>query len=277
MASKNLQHLFSFPDDIAYLNTASFSPAFKSVEEAGVKAVQRKSRPDFYNNSDLFLPVEDLRKLFAKVIDAEDYMSVATIPSVSYGMANVANNITLNKGDEIIMVEEQFPSNVYTWRTLAETYDARIITIKQPDIIENWSTNILNAITENTAVVAIPQIHWANGIVFDLKSIRAKTKAHDALLIIDGSQSVGAMPFSVKDIQPDALICAGYKWLFGPYGCAYAYYSDYFNTGKPIEENWINREGSEDFKNLVNYQPNYKPHAHRYNMGEQSFFHLLIH
>jgi selenocysteine lyase/cysteine desulfurase len=115
-------------------------------------------------------------------------------------------------------------------------------------------------------------IHWSNGSLFNLKAIRKKTKQHNALLIIDGSQSVGALPFSVKEIRPDALICAGYKWLFGPYGCSYAYYSSYFDEGIPIEENWANRLNSEDFAGLTAYETKYKPLANRYAVGESGNF-----
>ena len=92
------------------------------------------------------------------------------------------------------------------------------------------------------------------------------------MLIVDGSQSIGALPFDVNDIQPDALVCAGYKWLFGPYGCAYAYYGSYFDNGTPIEENWSNRLGSENSTGLTHYQPEYKPLANRYNVGESGNF-----
>ncbi|WP_282043394.1 aminotransferase class V-fold PLP-dependent enzyme [Winogradskyella flava] len=272
MAIEDLKDQFSFPNDVAYLNTASFSPAFKSVEDAGIKAVQLKSRPDFYQNSDLFEPVTKLRQLFANVIGADDHNRIVTIPSVSYGTATVANNITLQKGDEILLIEEQFPSNVYTWRALAKTFDANIVTIKQPKTIADWNSEILKAINDKTAVVAMAHIHWANGYIFDLKAIRSKTKQHNALMIIDGSQSIGAFPFSIKDIQPDALICAGYKWLFGPYGCAYAYYSDYFDNGSPIEQNWTIRLNSENLAGLTKYQTAYKPLAQRYNAGESASF-----
>ena len=272
MPLTSLKNQFNFPEDVVYLNTASFSPAFKSVETAGINAVKRKLRPDYFQASDLFDPVIELRKLFAKVIDAADYNRVVTIPSVSYGMANVANNIKLQKGDEILLVEEQFPSNVYIWKELADKFEAKIITVKRPEAKVNWNTEILNAITNKTAVVAIAQIHWANGVIFDLKAIREKTKQHNSLMIIDGSQSIGALPFSIKALQPDALICAGYKWLFGPYGCAYAYYSDYFDNGKPIEQNWSIRLGSENLAGLTQYQSQYKPLAQRYAAGESASF-----
>ena len=58
----------------------------------------------------------------------------------------------------------------------------------------------------------------------------------------------------------------------GPYGCGYAYYGERMDNGTPLEENWINRAGSEDFRNLVNYQENYRPFANRYSVGEHSNF-----
>ncbi|RZN84095.1 MAG: aminotransferase class V-fold PLP-dependent enzyme [Winogradskyella sp.] len=272
MSLQSQKHLFKISEDVTYLNTASFSPAFKSVEAAGIAAIKRKSSPELKQASDLFEPVIALRKLFAQIIDEDDYNRVVTIPSVSYGMANVANNISLKSGDEILIVEEQFPSNYYIWESLAKEYKAKIVTVNQPKNAEDWNALILKAIKPKTALVAIGHLHWANGIVFDLKAIREKTKQHGSLLVIDGSQSIGALPFSVKDIQPDALVCAGYKWLFGPYGCAYAYYGPYFDNGKPIEQNWANRLGSEDLAGLTQYQSQYKPKASRYAMGESGSF-----
>ncbi|TCK64771.1 selenocysteine lyase/cysteine desulfurase [Winogradskyella wandonensis] len=266
------KQLFNISEDVTYLNTASFSPAFKSVEAAGLESIKQKSNPELRQASDLFEPVVELRKLFAQVIDEDDYNRVVTLPSVSYGMANVANNIELKDGDEIIIIEEQFPSNYYIWEDLARHYNAKIITIPQPENIEDWNSALLNQINPKTALVAIGHIHWANGYIFDLKAIRARTKQNNALFVIDGSQSIGALPFSVKDIQPDALICAGYKWLFGPYGCAYGYYGSYFDNGKPIEQNWANRLGSENLAGLTAYQSQYKPKANRYAMGESGSF-----
>jgi selenocysteine lyase/cysteine desulfurase len=276
MALKHQKDLFSIPDHITYLNTAYISPSFKAVEKAGLKAVMRKSQPFDISSSDFFEPVNEVKKLFAQLVEVDDYNRIATVPSVSYGIANVANNIHLNENDEIIILEEQFPSNVYAWQILAEKFGAKLITIKAPKTTKNpvkqWNLEILNAINDNTALVAMAHIHWSNGILFDLAAIRKKSRQHNALLIIDGSQSVGALPFSVKDLQPDALICAGYKWLFGPYACGYAYYGPYFDNGIPIENNWANRLQSENFAGLTAYEEAYKPLASRYTMGESGSF-----
>ncbi|WP_299336223.1 aminotransferase class V-fold PLP-dependent enzyme [uncultured Psychroserpens sp.] len=272
----NQKQLFDIPEEVTYLNIASLSPSFKAVEKAGIDAVLQKSKPYTIPVSDFFDPVTELKGLFAKLIDTDEPERVVSIPSVSYGMATVANNIKLNPNDEILVIEEQFPSNIYAWKKLAKTYGAKIITIQNPGLKDyngkQWNQDILDAITVNTALVAMGQIHWSNGTLFDVKAIRKKTKEHNALLVIDGSQTIGAFPFSVKEIQPDALICAGYKWLFGPYGCAYAYYGSYFDHGEPIENNWANRLDSEKLSELTNYQPLYKPLSNRYAVGESGNF-----
>ena len=272
MVLQDQKHLFDLPEEVTYLNIASQSPSFKAIHDAGLGGLLQKKHPFTIAIADYFEPVIELKTLFAQLIEADDYNRIALMPSASYGIATVANNITLKPGDEILIIDEQFPSNVYSWQKLAKKYKATIKTVHAPktdtDRVKHWNEGVLNAINSNTAIVAMGNIHWSNGSLFDLKSIREKSRTENALLIIDGSQSVGALPFSVKEIQPDALICAGYKWLFGPYGCAYAYFGPYFDNGNPIEENWHNRLKSEDFAGLTNYEPEYKPLANRYDVGE---------
>ena len=281
MKLQNQKHLFSIPEEITYLNIASQSPSFKAVEQAGIEGVLEKSHPFKITGDSYFEPVKKVKQLFAKLIDVDDYNRIANIPSASYGLATVAKNITLKKNDEILLVESQFPSNYYVWEKLAHKFDAKLKIIAMPKSTENrgkiWNESILSGISENTKVIALGNIHWANGTLFDLKSIRKKATEKKALLIIDGSQSIGALPFSVKEIQPDALICAGYKWLFGPYGCGYAYFGEYFDNGNPLEENWSNRLHSENMTGLTSYQRKYKPLANRYSAGEHaSFIHIKM-
>lgn len=272
----NQKDKFRIPNNITYLNGAYMSPSLKSVEKVGHEAITQKCFPYEITAKDFFIHSENLRKQFAGFIDVHDFQNIAIIPSVSYGMANIANNTKLKTGDEIIIADEQFPSNVYAWQKVADKNNAKINVVKPPVSFEDrgkvWNQNIIDAINENTAVVTLGPLHWADGTLFDLKAIRKKTRQHNALLIIDGSQSIGALPLSIQEIQPDAVVAVAYKWLMGPYSFGMAYYSDYFNDGEPIEDSWINRYNSEDFSGLVNYESRYQPKAGRYNMGEYSNF-----
>lgn len=270
---------FNLDTTVTYLNCAYMSPVMRCVEDAGIRGIRKKRQPNVISGSDFFSESDELRHEFSKLINAEHNNQCVIIPSVSYGMANVAKNLKLDRGDNIIVVGEQFPSNVYPWMEVAQNAEAEIITITPPKSISErgklWNEKILNAINERTQLVACGHIHWADGTIFDLRSIRQKTYEVGAWLAVDATQSLGALPFDVQQLKPDALIAAGYKSLMGPYSIGMAYYSSEFDSGTPIEQNWINRFESENFANLVNYNANYQPGALRYEVGEHSNFILV--
>ncbi|NND62465.1 MAG: aminotransferase class V-fold PLP-dependent enzyme [Flavobacteriaceae bacterium] len=275
----NQRHLFQLDPNTIYLNGAYMSPQLKSVEDVGIRHLKRKSEPYKITPDHFFSGKEELRKVFAQLISAEDSQRIAIIPSVSFGIATALHNIKFEKGDEVVVLEEQFPSNYYSWKQLETENKIKLRTIVAPTINsergKQWNKDVLSAINSHTKVVAIPHIHWADGTIFDLIAIRKKCDDVGAYLIIDGTQSVGALPFSVAQIKPDALICGGYKWLMGPYGLGVAYYGEKFDNGLPLDNNWMNHEKSEDFKNLVNYNPNFKPKAVRFDVGQSSNFILV--
>jgi len=251
----------------------------KGAEKAGIEGIKAKRNPLLISPADFFTMSEVLRKEFAKLLKINESNRIALIPSVSYGIANAMHNIRLSSGDEVVVMGEQFPSNYYSWQRLCQGTGATLKTVAAPETRVNrgkeWNARILEAITPATRVVAMGNVHWADGTLFNLKEIRKRTLEVGALLIIDGTQSVGALAFDMKSIQPDALIVAGYKWLLGPYSIGFAYYGPYFDNGVPIEENWINRLHSEDFASLINYESEYQAGALRYEVGEHSNFILV--
>ena len=124
-------------------------------------------------------------------------------------------------------------------------------------------------------MVALPQIHWTDGTIFDLVSIGARAREVGAALVVDGTQSIGAMPFEIDEVRPDLVVAAGYKWLLGPYSTALTWLGERFADGVPLEEGWIAREGSDDFQGLVDYTDAYGSGRVRYDVGERSNFALL--
>lgn len=272
------KHLFSLDPDVHYLNGAYMSPMLRSVEAAGIRGLLPKRSPNRIAPTDFFTEPERLRGLFAQLING-DADGVALIPAVSYGMAIVAKNLPAKKGQKIIVADSQFPSNVYPWMTLAAERGLEIQTVAMPveqaGRAQRWNENLLAAVDDRTALVALGHIHWANGTIFELQKLAEKVHQHGGLLVVDGTQSVGALPMDVQLLGLDALVCGGYKWLMGPYSMGYAWFGETFRTGRPIEENWINRHNSEDFARLVDYQSGYQVGARRFDVGERSNFILV--
>lgn len=274
----NQRSKFSLAKGSVYLNCAYMSPLLKSVEKKGIEGILKKRNPAVVSATDFFEDTEKIRKEFSKLIKGQANR-VVLVPSVSYGMANVVHNLKVSGLDNIIVAAEQFPSNYYPWHRLQQDKGVKLKVISAPDTLINrgalWNERLLEAIDTNTKLVALGNVHWADGTLFNLKEIRKRTRDVGALLVIDGTQSVGALPFDVQEIEPDALVCGGYKWLMGPYSLGLAYYGEYFDQGKPVEENWINRLHSENFASLVNYENDYQPGALRYEVGEHSNFILV--
>ena len=270
--------LFQLDESVTFLNCAYLSPQLKSVAAAGIHALERKNKPNSLAPEHFFSQVKGVKAEFARLVHTPEPGRIALIPAVSYGMATVAKNLPIRAGQDIIVAKDQFPSNYYSWARLAQEKGAHLRMIEVPagpDKGQRWNEAILTAIGPQTALVAISHVHWAEGVLFDLAAFRQKTDQLGAWLVVDGTQSVGALPFDVEKIRPDALVCAAYKWLMGPYATGLAYYGPALDNGVPIEENWINRKDSQDFRGLVNYQSDYQPLAGRYCVGEHSNFVLM--
>jgi selenocysteine lyase/cysteine desulfurase len=270
------RELFHLQDGEHYLNCAYMAPLLRSVEEAGILGIRRRRNPSRITPRDFFEESDRVRELFAEVLGSTANR-IALLPSVSYGLATVAHNLEVSSGDRIVVAHEQFPSNVYAWNPLVAR-GAKRVTIHPPESGARgagWSERILESIDARTALIAMPHVHWADGTRFDLESISDRAREVGAVLVVDATQSLGAMPFDFERIQPDAVIAAGYKWLLGAYSTAYGYFGPRFAEGKPLEETWIAREGSEDFAGLVQYQNRYASGAVRFDVGERSNFTLL--
>jgi selenocysteine lyase/cysteine desulfurase len=264
------KELFEVPDGVTYLNAAYMGPLLKTSAAIGEKAMRKKLTPWALPISDFFDPPNRFYQLAADLIDARP-SDVAIIPSVSYGTAIAAKNIKVNAGQNIVVMADQFPSNVYCWRTLAEEKGANIVTVPWPEN-GDWTTAILDSIDEDTALVATANAHWTNGSYIDLVTVGKKVSSVNAALVLDLTQSLGVTPFSVKDVDPDYMVVGAYKWLLGPYSIGFLYAAPRNQNGHPIEESWLSRKGAEDFTRLVDYQEDYEEGARRYDMGEKSNF-----
>lgn len=275
MATERLsrtREAFDVPPEIAYFNTASLAPQLHSVRAAGEAALERRARPWTIVADDWFNDVERLRSLFAAIIGA-DAEGVAIVPATSYGFAVAAHNLPLAAGQRVLVLAEEYPSGVYTWRGAAQRAGAEVLTVTRAPG-QDWTRAVLDALDERIAIVSVPNVHWTDGALIDLPTISARCRQLDARLVIDGSQSIGAMPLDVAQVRPDFVVSVGYKWLLGPFSLGYLYVAEQHRGGRPLEENWILRAGSEDFARLVDYRDAYQPGARRFDVGQRTKFEL---
>ena len=266
-----VRDLFEIPEGITYLNCASMAPQLRSVTEAGLRAVRTKASPWNLSGPEWFSGSEELRALAARVMGTESD-GVALVPAASYGIATAAANLPLARGQTIVILHQQFPSNVYAWYELAKKNGGRVV-VAQREPGMDWTEALIAAIDDDTAIVAVPQCHWTDGSKVDLERVGERARVVGAALVIDASQSLGASPLSLDRVQPDFLTAVGYKWLLGPYGLGYLYVAPKWReSGTPLEQSWIARAGSDDFSRLVDHTDAFRPGARRFDMGESPQF-----
>ena len=267
------RHLFDLPADVAYLNCAYMSPLLKRAAEAGAEAIARKRQPWRIRPEDFFTESERARTLFAELLGARAD-DIALVPAASYGLAVAAANLPVAPGRRILVLAEQFPSNVYTWRALATRTGAEVVTVARP-ADGDWTRALLAHLDDRVAITAVPHCHWIDGGLLDLAAIGGRCRDVGSALVVDATQSLAALPLDLAAVRPDYLVCPGYKWLLGPYSLGYLYIAPAHQDGRPLEHNWIARAGSEDFARLIEYQDSYQPGARRFDVGERSNFALL--
>lgn len=267
---------FDLPRELCYLNAAYMTPFPRAFEDIGRAALQGRTRPWETEPADFFDRSERVRALAGQIFDAPAD-AIALVPAVSYAVATAARNMAIGEGDVILTLADEFPSNYYGWQRLADERGAVVETIPGPPE-RNWTEAVEQALDrhgEQVALLAVPHVHWSTGAVLDLARVRALTRKIGAALFLDLTQSLGALPVSMREIEPDFAVAAGYKWLFGPYALGYFYVAPQHRNGRPLEENWIARAGSENFRSLSDYRSDYQPAARRFDMGERSNFLLM--
>src|SRR5271157_3779537 len=245
------RHLFDIPADVAYLNCAYMSPLMKPALEAGTAGLARKAHPWDITPDKFFTGSDEFRATAAQIIGCPADC-IAIVPSASYGIATAARNLPVKKGQSVLVLEEQFPSNYYPWHRRVEEDGAALKVVAWPED-NDWTAAVLDALTPDVAIAALPHVQWTSGGRLDLVRIGEVCRKLGAALALDLTQSLGALPFSVRDVQPDFFVAANYKWLMGPYSTGLLYVASKWHGGRPLEENWIQRANARDFTSLILY------------------------
>lgn len=163
---------------------------------------------------------------------------------------------------------EEFPSNVLPWMRITRETGAVLKTVALP-ADGDWTQAVLQRIRQGVKVVALSPCHWTNGAHLDLRPIGRACRDVGSALVVDATQSLGAVPFSFVDIEPDFLVAAGYKWLLCPYGFGLLYVAERWRDSRPLEETWLARPNAEDFSGLMEYAETYMPGSRRFDVGEK--------
>lgn len=203
-----------------WLNAASEGPLPLPSARALVDAVEWKSKPYLLDIPKFVQTQKGIKESIAKLIGVS-YRDVILGNSASYGLHILANGIPWNKGDEVLVMHNDFPADILPWLALEEQgVKVRQIQGKGRVIQPN---ELQENITGKTRLVCLPHVHTFTGIVLDIKWISEICKDKGVTLVLNITQSAGTIPIDLSQIQVDAVVAAGYKWLCGPYGTGFCW------------------------------------------------------
>ena len=233
--SKSVDVKLTFPPPgVAYFNNASSTRLPPSVLAAGQRALHSQACPWDAPSHDAQDDLKQIRRLFAKLIGSlcVDGSDVTICPSTAFAITLAAHNLRrtgkIRPNSKILLIQDQMPSAVYPWQEICHFVEGlELLVVPYPETKERgWTELILEQLQDaeqNISVACLPQCHWADGSLIDLVKVSEACQSCNVSLVIDATQSIGAMPFSVQEIDAELVSCSVHKWLLAPHGCSLCY------------------------------------------------------
>ncbi len=254
--------------DVLYLACAAMAPRLRAVQAAGLAALDAGAAPWQAPPEPPEAMLERLRGGIAALLDG-DSGAIAAVPSASYGLATAARNLPLDAGDVVLVLEGQFPSNLLPWQQRCAERGARLVGVQRGEG-GDWTAAVLAALESGPLprIVALPQVRWDDGALLDLDRIAPRVHDIGAALVLDLSQSLGALPADLARWRPDFAVSVGYKWLLGPVGLAWLWCAPHWRTlGLAIEQHWSARDAGDGWRFPLDDAPLYRAGALRFDAG----------
>jgi selenocysteine lyase/cysteine desulfurase len=215
--------------------------------------------------------VEECRTLAARMIHA-DPAEVALVHSTSEGIGLVAEGYPWQSGDNVVTLDNEFPSNQYPWLNLASRgVETRRVAAEAGGRID---LNRLNdAIDDRTRIVSVSWVGYVSGWRVDLDELSELVHRRGALFFVDAIQGLGVFPLDVSKTRIDFLAADGHKWMLGPEGAGLFYLRrEHLDLLRPIGVGWHSVAHASDYSRI---ELNFKPTAARYEGGTQNMVGFL--
>ena len=255
-------------DGTLYLDCAARAPRLRSVHAAGLAALEADAAPWTQSFDALEAQAEAVRALAARLFDG-DADAVALVPSAAFALSTAARNLPLAAGEAVLLLDGQFPSNLLPWQQRCLETGARITPVQRASG-QSWTDAVLATLDAESRVrvVALPQVRWDDGARLDLDRIAPRVHAAGAALVLDLSQSLGALPADITRWRPDFVASVGYKWLLGPRGLAWLWAAPRWRAeGVAIEQHWSTRDAGDGWRFPVDTMPPSRRGARRFDAG----------
>ena len=256
-----------FPiDDVTYLNFAAHAAIPRVALNAVQSSIAAKMRPHIVDDGSFFSVAASLRQTLATLIGANPD-EVALTTGAGAGLAAIAYALKWSVGDEVVMALGEFPVQYATWKPM-EAREGIKVRIAVPRGQFMQSDDLVATMTPSTRVVSVSHVRFDDGSLLDVSPLAAACKRNGTLLVLDVSQSCGAIPMNVRSLGADFIVCAGYKYLLSPWGTGFLWTRrENFDSLRPGPYNWLS-QGVKSFAQLNYVNPEPAPSLSRWDSAE---------
>jgi cysteine desulfurase / selenocysteine lyase len=212
-------------DDICYMNTASIGLMSRSAlaEEEKFQRQLGLYGTTWFDEPTEVGVLEQARREGAALLGAPAEQ-VAVTTSVTEALSQVAWSLRPESGSNVVSIDLEFPTVTYPWMRVARDTGAEVRLISAAgDPAKLSFEGLAEAVDQRTAAISVSHVQYSTGFRYQLEELSELAETNGALLVVDASQSLGAVPIDLSSVRIDALLCAGYKWLCGPFGAALCY------------------------------------------------------
>jgi len=216
-----MQSYFQLDEDIVHLNHAAVAP-WPLVTRDAVIAFANENTSVGSQHYDLWMKTEQqLKQRLALLINAKSTDEIAILKNTSEGLSLIAQGLSFDAGDNVVIPAEEFPSNKIVWQALEiQGVDIRLIPVQD---VENPEQVLIAAMDEHTRLLSCSSVQYARGLRLNLELIGKACKQNDTLFCVDAIQSLGAIAFDAQACSADFVVADGHKWMCGPEGTALFY------------------------------------------------------
>ncbi|MET3053422.1 aminotransferase class V-fold PLP-dependent enzyme [Pseudomonas alkylphenolica] len=211
---------FEQASGLRYLNHAAVAPWPKRASQAVARFANENVLLGARDYPDWMAMEQRLRERLMRLTNAPSTDDIALVKNTSEALSFVAFGLQWQAGDQIVISDEEFPSNRIVWEALADQgVEVVQVSLKGQDP----EANLLAACGPRVRLLSISAVQFASGLRLDLVRLGQGCRERNVLFCIDAIQQLGALPFDVQAYQCDFAMADGHKWMLGPEGLGVFY------------------------------------------------------
>ena len=240
---------FPVTEKVSYLNHAAVSPLSLRCRDRMQEYIEEVTRFGAHHHVEKVTAILRLTRQLGARLLGTDPDRVFFVRSTTQGIGLAATGLPFAEGDNVVLARKEFPANLRPWLPLRRRgVEIRLVEPRSGRVLLK---DVAAAVDHRTVAVSLSYVQFLSGYRMHPGDMAQICHRHDALLVVDGIQGVGAFPLEVEAEGIDLLSADAHKWMLGPEGVGLGYVSARaLERIQPVLEGWLSVERPFDFFDL---------------------------